>query len=235
MNLSAATYLGPNTTPILAALADQLGLVGVSVYLAPQSDLTADPPDLVWACGLLTAEVIRDGGPLSVVAAPVFEGETDAVYRSVVVTRAELEAADLTALVGRRLAVNEYGSWSGYRALARELAVRGMPSEPAEVFSAVVVTGSHVDSVESIVAGRADVAAIDHTVWNHICSTTPEAVSGLVVVDHSRDWPAPPFSISRRLPSTTARMLIVALTQPPVPGLERIQPASVDDYRMMVA
>jgi len=217
--------------------------------------------DLVWACGLLTAELVADGCPIEVVAAPVFAGETAAVYRSVIVARATssgvggsasgsasvpgaeqgarsvggpLGLADLARL---RVAVNETGSWSGYRALLREFGVvRG--ESPAAVAAAIetdmILTGAHLESVRAVADHRADIAAVDSSIWDWLVAVDPEAVEGVVAVDQTTDWPAPPFSVGG---SSSAREALTAdllsLSVQSLPGLARIVPSSIERYRFM--
>lgn len=187
--------------------------------------LTDNGVDLLWACGLLTAELVAAGVALDVVAAPVFSGETAAVYRSVIVTRRG------GATPVRRLAVNEFGSWSGYRALVHDAAVRADDRWHPDRMDEVVVTGAHVASAAAVADGRADVAAIDHSVWNWLTANDPDAVEHLDVVDQTVDYPAPPLSVGPNVRAEDrGRMIDALLVFQGPPSLVR---ASIDDYRFM--
>jgi ABC-type phosphate/phosphonate transport system substrate-binding protein len=216
--LRLVTYLGPNALPIACELADTLG---IDLIAADALDpIERGMGDLYWMCGLLTVELI-DNGRLAadIVAAPVFPGQPGPAYHSVVV--ATSSAADVTDLSGRRLVINEVGSWSGNHALRVHLAGAGVS------FASIVESGAHARSIDMLLAGDADVAAIDHTIWEHRLATDPAAHS-LVVVDRTRNWPAPPFSASRRIDEFDA--LRRALVQTVPAGLDRIVEATSTDY-----
>ena len=90
MTLTITSHLGPNAEPVVANLAASLTENGIAARVVPASDpatLGSNPPDVVWACGLLTAETVAEAGTLTIVAAPVFDGEAEAVYRSVIIAR----------------------------------------------------------------------------------------------------------------------------------------------------
>ncbi|MDH5519834.1 MAG: phosphate/phosphite/phosphonate ABC transporter substrate-binding protein [Acidimicrobiia bacterium] len=233
--LRLATLLGPNTVDDLGRIAAHLGGRGpepIIVDLQTAAPGVADSVnnsgiDVLWACGLLTAELVTGGLDLDVVAAPVFAGETAAVYRSVIVTRSGGDAE------GRRLAVNELGSWSGYRALFHDAVVRGDNRRHPDRMDEIVVTGAHIASIAAVAQGRADVAAIDHSIWNWLCATDPEVVDGLVVVDETVDCPAPPLSLGPGIRGEDRLCVTEALLG--FDGPPSLAPASIDDYRFMLA
>lgn len=232
----AATLLGPNTVDGLERIVDHLKRRGFDAAVAPPPDVSDISEvggragefdvDLLWACGLLTAELVAGGADLDVVAAPVFTGETSAVYHSVIIARAGARPA------GRRLAINEYGSWSGYRALFHDAACRADDRWHPDLMNEIVVTGAHVESVAAVAAGRADVAAIDHSVWDWLVTDDHDAVVGLSVVDKTVDYPAPPLSIGRTVRSHDRARLVDALLE--FDGAPTLVPASIDDYRFML-
>ena len=216
--------LGPNTIEALDWIAAHLGRHGYDPEVRAVD--SADGVDLLWACGLLTAELVAAGVDLDVRAAPIFAGETDAVYRSVIIARRG------AAPPRRRLAVNEYGSWSGYRALFHDAVARSTDRWHPNGMDEVVVTGAHVDSVAAVAHGRADVAAIDHSVWDWLVATDASAVENLVVVDQTVDTPAPPFSLGSAVPSEERMSLVDALSS--FPGPPTIRPTTIEPYLFMV-
>lgn len=228
MGLTAATYLGENTVPILDALVPELAASGIAITVDPAAGrdsadarARAADVDLVWMCGSL-AMVLLDGGdlPHEVVAAPVFTGEVSPVYRSVFVARSDGPATIDDAL-GTTIGVNEPESWSGHHGLRRHLGDRWFADELA--------TGSHRDSIAAVAAGYCAVAGIDVTIWRHACASEPDAVADLRVIDQTNDWPAPPFLVRRR-----AEGLASAILASTVNGLDRIVPASADSYRSLL-
>ena len=233
MTYRATTCLGDNTVPVLRDLVDALRSAGVDIEFDEELEpgereqlMRSGGADLVWACGLLTVERIDAGLDLRVVAAPVFAGESGPVYRSVIVVRADDPATRVSDTFAGHLAVNELGSWSGYRGLDRWLGEQGLSIER---YRTMVLTGGHRRSARAVAEGVADVAAIDHTVWDHL-QQQGILTDELRVVTATSDWPAPPFSVKGQL----ADELRSALVDARPAGLERIEPAHVATYQPML-
>ncbi|MDH4119593.1 MAG: PhnD/SsuA/transferrin family substrate-binding protein [Acidimicrobiia bacterium] len=222
-SLHLVTHLGENTAEVARHLAIELeNELGISVEwhaASTVSEITEHGADLYWMCGLLTTQLI-DSGRLTgrIVAAPVFPGRTEPVYHSVIVATSPLEAG----LRGTTLAINEEGSWSGNHALRVHLG-----HHPG--FASVATTGSHEASIDLLLAGEADVAAIDDTVWSHRLARDP-LLERLFVVDRTRDWPAPPFTLDARVPPAMGDSLTSALVRAKPTGLIRIDGVSDSDY-----
>jgi ABC-type phosphate/phosphonate transport system substrate-binding protein len=229
------SYLGSNSLPIAralgASLSRELGLDLTFDLDATWTDRRAaidrGTPSLYWMCGLLTVELI-DSGRLDaeIVAAPVFPGRGGPTYRSVLVARRTGGTTTIADLAGRRLAVNETGSWSGYHALRVHLAELGL-LDP--FFGEIVVAGSHDASIDLLLAGDADCASVDGTVWTDRSATDPD-LGALHVVEQTRDWPAPPFSVARRLEQGVREAIAASLIGSAPPGLDAIEPATSADY-----
>jgi phosphonate transport system substrate-binding protein len=185
------------------------------------------PPGLIWLCGLETI-VRQDEGrlPASIVGAPVFAGHTSAVYDSVIVASDGWDGSGLEDLDRGTLAINQSGSWSGHHALRAHLVRRGL-RQPR--FLRVIETGSHEASVDALLDGEADLAAIDETVWAARIARDPRAAM-LRIVERTDRQPAPPFSIVHGLDVGLKAALCEALMSASVPGLEGISPATDADY-----
>jgi ABC-type phosphate/phosphonate transport system substrate-binding protein len=229
--LMATTCLGKNTVPILRNLSEQLGKAGVVIHFDEddgwaerEAAFRAGMVDLVWACGLLTAELIDVRSDYTVVGAPVFEESGQAVYRSIIVVRDDATFATASDLLLGRLAVNEYGSWSGYVGFGEWLA-----GEDGSIddFHVHVITGSHALSLDALRDRVADVASIDSTVWDDI---GPAGRQGLRAFASTRWWPSPPFSVKTEL----VEELTPALLACNVAGLVAIEPAEIENYRFML-
>jgi ABC-type phosphate/phosphonate transport system substrate-binding protein len=227
-------YLGDSLRPIAATIAHELGdriAIPVSFDMS-MSDadrrlmVDGGSADVWWLCGLETL-VAQDGGSgLEIVAAPVFPGQPGPTYHSVVVASGSARVSSLDDLTGSVLAINEPRSWSGNHALRALLAERGTG---APLFREVMVTGGHEASIDAVVAGTADLAAIDHTVWADRTARDP-ATATLRVLGRTPDWPAPPFSVSGALDRGLARALRDALVEMRPSGLDAIVAASERDY-----
>lgn len=198
----------------------------VEIFLGMQASLRAggialgpaepDEPDVLFACGLLTRERIAAGRPFVVAAAPVFPGERAPVYRSVVITRTT-GPADLASAQEGTLAVNEYGSWSGWHGYVDDLRDNGLPVPEGRV-----VTGGHRASVRAVRERAGVVAAIDSSLWRWLPSDERD---GLRVIHETVDWPAPPISVR----NGTDRTLVDALL-----ALPALTAATTADYDFML-
>lgn len=110
------------------------------------------------------------------------EGCGPGEYRSLIVTRADGPDDMAAALDGRRLALNEpmsHSGWGSVWLLARDL---GVTLNPA------LVTGAHEASALAVLDGSADVAAIDAHTWRLLTAALPR-LTGLKVVGATRSSP----------------------------------------------
>lgn len=232
--LQLVTYLGDNTVVIAEGLAGHLSAAGYETVVHPATTWQArheailtGAPDIYWMCGLLTVELIdSEALPAEIVAAPVFDGQLGPLYHSVIVSTTPAQSID--DLAGRRLVINETGSWSGNHALRVHLA----ESSPGWRPGSVIESGGHETSIDMLLAGQAEVASIDHTIWEHRLTRDVE-LTRLHVVRRTRDWPAPPISLHRRIEATTRERIVDALSRAVTPGLTRIVPADDAVYDLI--
>lgn len=231
--MRATTYLGDNTVTILDDLVERLRADGFDITVdrtagrsSPDARQHARDVDLVWMCGSLAA-VLLDDGTLDhdIVAAPVFPGEADPVYRSVLVVRDDGPMIINQALDGC-VGINETDSWSGHHGLRSFLAHEGIE----RWFAQESVTGSHRASIDAVASHACDVVAVDQTIWRSVVAAEPHAVAGLRVLTTTHDWPAPPFLLSPAAPSEIAERL----TELQPIGLDRIVAADATRYRTLL-
>jgi phosphonate transport system substrate-binding protein len=233
--LAFTFYLGSALVPVAdrlaAALGDRMG-IGVDFDRnATDSDrrtaLDRPRPGVLWLCGLETV-MRQDDGRLeaSIIGAPVFPGRTTPVYDSVIVAAERWGGTGLADLEGATLAINQPDSWSGHHALRAHLDRRGLRESR---FGRVVVTGSHEASIDALIRGDADCAAIDETVWAGRVARDP-LTARLRPLDRTDPSPAPPFSLVSGLDAGLGVALQEALVSVTIPGLEAIAPASDADY-----
>jgi len=102
----------------------------------------------------------RLGDAVTVVATPIYhaEGCDGAWHRSALVVRDDDPATDLADLAGRTAAINAPDSNTGMNLLRAAVAPL---AQAGRFFGNVIETGGHARSVYAIIAGRADIAAID--------------------------------------------------------------------------
>ncbi|MGI9623991.1 MAG: phosphate/phosphite/phosphonate ABC transporter substrate-binding protein [Acidimicrobiales bacterium] len=245
MGLTAVSYLGLNTVSILDELAAYLTeTTGIDMKRAgpPRSSTQAIEADrdtrgdVVWACGHLTMQLrASDPGCLEIIGAPVFTGQSGPVYHAVVVARREGPTSLIDAL-DLRLGVNEIESWSGHLGLRAHLGQQGS----SRWFSDVTLTGSHLESVEALATGSVGVISVDNTVWEQLLDDPPESIephlAGLVIIDRTVDWPAPPISIGGAVGAEASRQIRSALGSlgaGDVVGLDAVRESSHLDYAVM--
>jgi ABC-type phosphate/phosphonate transport system substrate-binding protein len=191
-----------------------LGVRGVPERLTRELD-----PRAVWshpslllaqACEYPISRSFADS--LTIVATPRYSarGCEDARYRSAIVIRASDEARSLDDLRARRCVINEVDSNSGVNLFRSAVA----PLANGEAFfSSVTVTGSHRRNVENIVAGDADVAAIDCVTLAHLHRLEPALTREVRILDWTPFSPSLPFVTSRHTDRFTVEALRTALSE----------------------
>jgi ABC-type phosphate/phosphonate transport system substrate-binding protein len=147
---------------------------------------------------------------VKLVATPQYSalGCEGAEYRSAIVVCEQDVGASLADLRGRRCAVNEMDSNSGMnllRAAVAPLAASG------RFFQSVVVSGSHRRSVEMVVSGEADVAAVDCVSLAHFRRLYPLVAGKLRVLSWTPASPSLPFITARSASDATVQVLRSAL------------------------
>ncbi|MDR3516687.1 MAG: PhnD/SsuA/transferrin family substrate-binding protein [Azospirillaceae bacterium] len=167
-------------------------------------------PNLLFAqtCGYPLSTALR--GVVRVVATPCyrFPGCDGPTHRSLLIVPGTSPHRELAALRGRRLAINGWDSNSGMN-LLRAMVARLAAGK--RFFSAVTVTGSHVESIAAVGRGDADLAAIDNVTWGHMVRWRPGLTAAVRVIGETPATPALPFITARRTPIPTLRRLRDAL------------------------
>lgn len=224
--ISVANFLSSD----LDELAHELGAVlrsslGESAGVETAADL-ADFRDgrigVALICGLAYS-LLHDQQPdrMLALAAPVVDDprSNDApVYFSEIVVPAWSDARTLQDLSGRRFACNEEMSFSGYRALEHELRARG---RTWEFFGERIPTGSHHLSLETVLQGNADAAAIDSHVLLLARRRNPALADSLRVVESLGPYPAPPIAVNRNQCDLSAERMNELLARLPAACLRR--------------
>ena len=126
-------------------------------------------------------------GQVTYVGTPDFgvEGCAPGYYRSVFIARADDPRRDVTDFDGARFAYNEGLSQSGWAAPQTHAAKLGITLPPT------LQTGGHRLSAGAVVAGRADIAALDAVTCRLLQALTPE-MAGLKVVGLTDPTPGLP-------------------------------------------
>lgn len=129
---------------------------------------------------------------LRVLTLPVYDvpgcyGDT---HCSFVVARSSDGDANLADYRGRHAAINSTDSNSGMNLFRAEIA---SISGGAPFFGSVMKTGSHRDSIRAIVAGEADLAAVDVVTYAALEHFEPELTAPLRVLTRTQYSPTLPF------------------------------------------
>ncbi|MGA1181665.1 MAG: phosphate/phosphite/phosphonate ABC transporter substrate-binding protein [Marivivens sp.] len=130
-------------------------------------------------------------GEVSLIATPNFglPGCPPGYYNSVLVMRRENATERPEDWAELTLALNDFGSQSGWAAPQNFMSDLGLG------FTRTVTTGAHAGSAMAVLEGTADIAAIDTQTWRLLKRHKPE-VSGLTEVGFTEPTPGLPY-ISR--------------------------------------
>ena len=129
-----------------------------------------------------------------VMAGPQYEGQP--VYFSDVAVRANSSCQSFNDLLGSRFTFNETGSRSGFYIMVNHLIGLGTD---LDFFGEMHPSGAHTQSVQRVLDGNADCAAIDSMVLDALYSASPELKSELKAVERLGPNPVPPWIISSDL------------------------------------
>ena len=135
--------------------------------------------------------VRRAPGAVEVLAVPVIGGQT--TYRSLLIVPASSKAASLRDLGGKRFAFTDELSFSGHMYPAQLLANMGAP----RFFGSTLFTRSHDRSIEAVVQGVVDGAAVDSLVYEALALRDTRVAGGTRVIHRS-----PPFGLMPVVAST---------------------------------
>ena len=218
MELRFATYLAPILYDTYQAIAryigDQLGVATTLVVGQSLGEFAAGRVEIGFTCGLpyaLLADGV-DGGfcPFELLAAPVLMGERyqgRPIYYSDVVVRSDSAYASFDELQGCRWAYNQRESHSGWNVVCYSLLKRG---QTHDYFGELIQSGSHQRSLEVVLAGQADAAAIDSHVLD-VFLARDKAAASLRVVDALGPSSIPPVVVATALDAALKRRVQDAL------------------------
>ncbi len=197
------TYLSPRARPLYEFATKSVGEdLGVPTELIDGGgyDTYADEAaDVAFVCGLPYVFFEQQGVGYVPIAAPVLRGDRYAgrpVYFSDVVVRADSPLQTFADLRGANWACNEILSQSGYGLPRHHMVSIG---ETAGYFDRVIHTGSHAASIQCVLDGEADAAAIDSHVLSLHRRDEPRLAGDLRVVEILGPSTIQPVVASKRL------------------------------------
>ncbi len=160
--------------------------------------------DVGWICGTwYVRKQSQLQGNIQLLAVPVLRPERYRrlpIYYSDVVVHRESPFSTFADLRGSRWAYNEAGSHSGYNVVRYHLATLG---EFTGYFGEVIESGAHQTSLDMIMAGSVDGAAIDSSVLDIEFQRRPLLHESIRIVETLGPSPIPPWVISTSVPAPT--------------------------------
>jgi phosphonate transport system substrate-binding protein len=210
--LTVVSLMADNARDFHAGVADYLAWsVGPRVSFVTDVDwqerermLDDGRAQVGFICGL---PYTRKSDRLELLAAPVMASERyrgRPVYFSDLVVRRDSQFRSFADLRGAAWAYNDPGSFSGNAVLRAHLAAIG---ETAAFCERMVESGTHLRSLELILAGEIDAAAIDSTVLDTELARRPGLADRIRVVEQLGPSPIPPIVARRELPAALKRSL----------------------------
>ena len=199
-----ATFLSPIMYSTYAHIARYVGeRVGCQTTLeVGQSfeEFVEGQVDVAFICGLPYVRMAsQDRCPVELLAAPVLMGKRylhRPIYFSDVIVRSDSPYTNFDDLGGCVWAYNERASHSGCNLVCYSLLER---SKSRDYFGKTVKSGSHLRSVEMVLEGEADAAAIDSHLSDILRSRDELLAARLRVVDVLGPSSIPPVVVFKRL------------------------------------
>lgn len=155
---------------------------------------------VLWLCGLPyvhKADLAESSMELLAVPIPVGERYgSRPVYFSDIVVRRDSTCRSFRDLRGATWAYNEPRSHSGFNVVRAHLFELG---EVDRFFAAAVEAGAHSNSLQMVLSGVVDGAAIDSTVLEWLGSQRHDLADEIRVIDTLGPSPIPPWVISRHV------------------------------------
>lgn len=127
---------------------------------------------------------------------------------SQIIRRRSDTRSTLPAFRGSTVAFNAPDSQSGYNALRALIAPL---AEQGRFFGQALETGAHLHSIDAVLDGRADLAAIDAVTWALAQEARPELTRGLTVLGQTAPYPGLPLITSLYTQAATVARLQTAL------------------------
>ena len=160
-------------------------------------------------CGYPLTHSLRN--KVQLLGTPIYDTpDADSFYCcSQVIKRRSDIRCELADFQGARVAYNATDSQSGYNALratVSPLAKKGL------FFGSSMKTGSHLSSIEAVLTGQADVAAIDAVTWTLANQARPELRDSLQVFTKTPRYPGLPLITSINTPERAVNAIRTSLT-----------------------
>jgi phosphonate transport system substrate-binding protein len=206
--LKLASCMAENSEALCSAVAEileiELGIPTEYVSGIPWQDrerlFDLGDIQILWLCGLPYVDKadLADSG-MELLAVPVpseprYQGQP--VYYSDVIVRRKSSFQSFFDLRGAAFAYNEPRSHSGFNVVRAYLAEFG---QHEGFFGSAVESGAHARSIEMVLSGSIDSAAIDSTVLEWLLAQRQDVADELRVVETIGPSPIPPWVVSKEM------------------------------------
>lgn len=199
---------------VLNAFADYLSenagyplrIMAVASYTHLTQALQENPTALGWVCGLPYVQD-RQSLNLQLVAVPLFNGKP--TYESWVIARRGRPEKRLREFRGAVFGYSDIRSNSGYLAPQYALARSGIDINT--FFSKQVWCRNHVGSIEAVMAGLVDVAAVDEYIYLQYRKTHPDVDKQVQILQRFGPFPFTPIVAGEGVPPEMVARLKKAL------------------------
>lgn len=171
-----------------------LKVLYVSSYAELSKALRTDPEAIAWNCGApYVQDHIADGQQLVVV--PLFNNSP--TYYSVILARQGRKEKKLADFKAGVLAYSDPRSNSGFLSPKYSLYKQGININ--QHFRLLLNAGNHEGSIESLINGLADVAAVDEYIWFAYKKNNPQAKNQLHELERMGPFPFTPIVAGRKV------------------------------------
>lgn len=252
MVLQVVSYLAPNWFEFYYAVTAYLerSLQVETELVQGACDPLADPMvlndrlDLAFICGLPFIRYCQTlPGQLQAIVAPVMGAtryQNRPIYFSDVIVNAASGLKNFSQLAGKTVCYNDPGSNSGYYLLGRRLL---QENYSGRFFGHSIQSGSHQRSVQWVIEGKADCAAIDSTVLEQELQLSPQLAHHLHVIESLGSCPMPPIVIAQRLGKDLIGHIQMLLLKPDLElqsamqqmGVKRYAIVQTGDYNVLIS
>ncbi len=169
----------------------QMEVVFVDSYENLSAYLRAHPDAIAWTCGAPYVEDARADGQ-QLISVPLFNGVPE--YSSIILTKKGSSEKTLNDFKGKVFVYSDPRSNSGYISPSYSLKSQGIDIK--KHFRLMIHAGSHERSIEALLGGLADVAAVDEYVWVEYVKKHPQARMKLVELERMGPFPFTPIVAS---------------------------------------
>lgn len=181
----------------------QFSLTATQSYGAAVQALCSGSADIAFL-GPASFLAGRERGCVELLAMGVRQGQ--ALYYSIILVQKEAPIRRLQGLKGKRIAVGDVHSTSSFQIPLIMLLEAGV--DPTRDLAAVRVSGSHPESLNALLHGHVDAAALSLNSYERALRNNVPGAAQLRILARSEALPYPPFVMSTRL-SPQAKVRLV--------------------------